>query len=440
MTDDNGGNGNGGPRIPDLREVRAPRDSQPRKKSPIDLLAKVARAFCAGMLVLWILSAVFLVKIRPGEIGVRQSNLSGVLHEDLGPGWHWRVPGVHKVTVLPSHYAFLDYSVDEVGPQESLQIRTKDNNIVLLDVTVPFRIKPGEAFHVVEAGNHAVDGRGMYRFARLAQENAVSVLREELANLTSSEWYTTDRRLAVAGQALAALNQSLAPLHLEAETVLVRAVSFRPEYESQLQQIQLNEQNKLLDGARQRVAIEQQKLDAFHQGTKALASAREQDWIKRQAELDRAYQVGLLETAADETPGAARRGLAAVPEAERGPLRERAAKVFGFEDPATVGDHYLLGIKNIQAETLEYKLRVTAEADGVAARLTAEADAKVAQVRGEYETRINALFGSAAGRAYVAYKSAAHVKFADKLVFHSSDGIPSVLRLRRFAEDFMGQR
>jgi regulator of protease activity HflC (stomatin/prohibitin superfamily) len=406
----------------------------------IDLLMKGARAFCVAVILLWILSAAFTVKIRPGEIGVRQSNLTGVLHQDLGPGWHWRFPGIHKVTVLPSHYAFLDYTGDEVGPQEPLQIRTKDNNIVLLDVTVPFRIKPGEGHAVVEAGNHAVDARGMYRFARLAQETTVSVLREELANLTSSEWYTTDRRLDVNGKALELLNQSLAPLHLEAEMVLVRAVSFRPEYESQLQQIQLNEQNKLLDGARQKVAVEQQKLDAYHQGTKALASAREQDWVKRQAQLDRAYQVGLLGEGTDETPGAARRSLAAATEEQKKALREQAAVIFGIADPAAVGEHYLLGIKNIQAETLEYKLRVTAEADGVSARLSAEADAKVAQVRGEYESRINQLLSSAAGRAYVAYKSAAHVKFADKLTFMSSDGIPSVLRLRRFAEDFMGLR
>ena len=54
-----------------------------------------------------------------------------------------------------------------------------------------------------------------------------------------------------AGKALTMLNDALTPLNLEAQAVLIRSVQFRPEYEQQLQQIQLNEQNKLLDRARE---------------------------------------------------------------------------------------------------------------------------------------------------------------------------------------------
>ena len=77
------------------------------------------------------------------------------------------------------------------------------------------------------------------------------VLREHLAELTSAEWYHTDRRLEVSAASLEVLNASLADLHVEATAVLIRAVTFREEYERQLQQIQLNEQNKLLDRARE---------------------------------------------------------------------------------------------------------------------------------------------------------------------------------------------
>ena len=45
-----------------------------------------------------------------------------------------------------------------------------------------------------------------------------------------------------------------------------------------------------------------------------------------------------------------------------------------------------------------------------------------------------------AGRAYVAWKSADKVTFDKNLTFNSSDGIPSVLRLRQFAQEFMGSR
>ena len=45
-----------------------------------------------------------------------------------------------------------------------------------------------------------------------------------------------------------------------------------------------------------------------------------------------------------------------------------------------------------------------------------------------------------AALALVAYKTAENVEFAKTLTFSSSEGIPSVLRLRSFAEQFMGAR
>lgn len=401
-------------------------------------LANVSKVIVIVALAVWIVPLLFTMRVAPNEIGVRQSATSGVLASDLGPGWHWRIPGVHKLIVLPSSYFMLDYTADSVGPQKSLVIRTKDNNTVELDVSVPLRIKPGEANELVAAGNHVQDPDGRYRYQRLAEETATSVLREEMATLDSVGFYSTERRLAASAKALEMLNKQLAPMHVEAESVLVRAVTFRAEYEKQLQQIQLNEQNKLLDRARSKLAAEQQKLDNYNQGTAALGSAREQDWKKRQAELERAYQIGGLDIA-DPVPGKARAALAALTPEQVTAAKQQVATALGLGDPTAVSDAYLIGTKNLQAETLEYKNRVTAEGEAVSARLEAEGEALLAKVQGEYETKLNALFGSPAGRAYVAWKAAGKVTFAKELTFSSQDGVPSILRLRRFAEQFMGQ-
>lgn len=400
-------------------------------------LNRVLRWFVVGVVLLWVGPKLCFATIEPDKIGVRQSNVSGVYAEDLGPGWVLRIPGIHKVIEVPRRFEFLDYTGDDMGPQEPLQIRTQDNNIVMVDVSVPYHIKPGEGHLVVEAGNHVEDRSGLLRVQRLAEETTVSVLREHLAELTSADWYDSERRLAVATVSLDALNASLADLHVEAEVVLVRAVTFRDEYERQLQQIQLNEQNKLLDGAREKVATKQQALDNFVQGTKAQASSREQGWKTKIARLEGAYQVGFVDTAGDTAPGAARRALAAMEPAAREVLVAKAAEALGI-DAALVDDSYLLGIQNIQAETLEYDQRVRTQAEGLSLRLTAEGEATLAKVRGAFETRINALLDSAAGRAYVAYQAADNVKFAETLVFRSSDGIPTVLRLRALTEAFMG--
>jgi regulator of protease activity HflC (stomatin/prohibitin superfamily) len=402
----------------------------------VSTIKRLSQIICLTALTLLIAPTCFISTVPLGYIGVRSSNFSGVNESDLEPGWHLNIASVHSLTLLPSRYLFLDYGSEE---SQGLQIRTRDNNNVFVDITVPYRIKPGEAHMIMKAGNHLQSGKDTFRFQRLAAETTVSVLREDLANLTSSDFYNTDKRLAVSTSTLEVLNKNLAPLHLEAQAVLVRAVTFRPEYEVQLQAIQLNEQNKLLDGARQRVAQQQQELDNFELKTTALSNALQQDWVKKQADLERAYQVGFLfDPNGDRTPGAARRQLAALPEPERDKLREEAARVLEIDDKEKISDAYLLGIQNISAETLEYKQRVTAEADGISGRLKAEGEADVAAVRGEFETKINALLGSPAGRAYVAWKSAENITFNSTLTFQSREGVPSVLRLRNFALQFMG--
>ena len=119
-------------------------------------IGRLAR-FCAlAIISCWLLPYLFFSTVGPDEIGVRQSNLSGVSEDDLEPGWALRVPGLHRIIGLPRGYNYLDYTTDEAGHQQPLQIRTRDNNTVVLDVTVPYRIKPGEGWSVVDGFYFAV--------------------------------------------------------------------------------------------------------------------------------------------------------------------------------------------------------------------------------------------------------------------------------------------
>ena len=463
----------------------------------MDKLSNASKWFVVAFLALLVVRGMLVTNVSLGKVGVRRSNVGGVVDKDLDPGWRLDVVGLHKIIELPSTYEFLDFL-----DNEALEIRTKDNNIVSLDISVPYRITPGTAWEIVSAGNHVEDGQGNFRFQRLTRETTVGVLRQHLADLQSSDFYDTDRRNEVADRALAVLNEELAPLHVEANAILMRAVFFRAEYEKQLLQIQLNAQNKLLDGARKEVADMQQELDNYQQRTIALSASRQQDYAARLARLDRAYQVGFLaltpkdidsveappaegeepeaegeeppaegeeppaegedppvetgneaiailteaelaelaalaEQSADLAPGAARRKLEELTPAQKIALLQIAAEALGGE-PNEYGDNYLLGIKNIQAETLAYDQEVRAQADSRSARLNADGEALIAKVVGNYESRINALLDSPAGRAFVAWQAAEKIQFADTLTFSSRDGIPSVLRLRDFARAFMG--
>jgi len=162
-------------------------------------MTRIAMLITLVALALLIAPNCALTTVPLGHLGVRSSNFSGVLEADLAPGWHVDMPGIHRMTILPSSYQFLDYSADDSG---SLLIRTRDNNNVMVDVTVPFRIKAGEGYQIMKEGNHAPTGDG-FRFQRLAADTTVSVLREELAELTSADFYNTEKRLAIAEKALA---------------------------------------------------------------------------------------------------------------------------------------------------------------------------------------------------------------------------------------------
>jgi len=396
-------------------------------------LTRVCKYFVIAFLCLFLVRAIALTTVEPGWVGVRYNNVSGLYKKDLQPGWHLEILGLQRVFRLPSRYLLIHY-VD----QNRLSIRTKDNNTVDMEVSIPYRIKPGRAHKVMQAGNHLVDPDDRFRFERIASDTIISVLREDLAELRSQDFYNTDRRLKVCGDALRRLNAQLAPQQLEASAVLIRGLYFRDEYEQQLARIQLNAQQKLLDHAKQSVAEKKQRFDSFEEQTNALAASRVQDWLRKIADLERAYHVGFVDTAGDTTPGAARRALEALTPEARAALVTRAAQTLGVNEEDVTEGH-LLGISNIQAETTEFSRRVRSGADAVAARLDAEGAARLAAVRGAYETRLNALMNSAGGRAYVAHEAAAHVTFAETLSFHSQGGIPSVLRLKDFAEQFMGQ-
>jgi regulator of protease activity HflC (stomatin/prohibitin superfamily) len=405
----------------------------------VKTLVRISKVVVIVGVAFLILPHLLVATVPPGMVGVRQSQISGVTDMDLGPGWHWRIPGLHKLLLLPTKYFLLDYDQGDLGPGAPLQIRTKDNNVVELDVDVPYRIKPDEAHLIVRAGNHIMDG-DKFRFEKLADQTAISVLREELAHLESNGFYSTEQRLAIQKSALDKINAAFKDLHLEAQAVLIRAVRFRPEYEQQLQQIQLNEQNKLLDKSQQDLANKQQTLDNYTNGTKAQSAATEQEWQRKSADLERAYQLGLL-ASDDPSPGAARKKLQGLSADALKVVELQAKDVFGMDPPDQLDDTYagyLIGIKNVEAETLEYKNRVTAEADGIEGKLTAQGDALVAKVQGDYEAKLNALLSQPAGKAYVAYNAAANVTFAKTLTFSSAEGVPSILRLRKFAEQFMG--
>ena len=80
-----------------------------------------------------------------------------------------------------------------------------------------------------------------------------SVMREELAQLSSEDIQSTDKRLEIALNALPKLRAELEAFYVDPEEVLIRAVRFTAPYETKLQAKQLTSQERLLAFAEEKV-------------------------------------------------------------------------------------------------------------------------------------------------------------------------------------------
>ncbi len=243
-----------------------------------------------------VLSALF-ERIEPGVIGVKQNmwGAAGVIQKDHMVGYHYGVTGVHKWYALDRRTHFLTFTQaeDQVGgsrrhanaqEEPPLEIRTRDNNPVSVDVTVTYKIIPGEAHMIVAEGQ-----KDAYK-SRVASQ-VRGVLREELAVLIPRDFVNTDMRLDLAQSILPTLEQELAGLHVRPEAILIRAVRFLPGFESKLQETQLTQQKAELAKSKRKVEDAMGATGKIEKETEAMAKELRASWDKRLQEASSNNQV-----------------------------------------------------------------------------------------------------------------------------------------------------
>ncbi len=243
---------------------------------------RAARIFLALFLLVIVgsvASMAFIETVPVTKIGVKQVlwGGKGVVERDYPTGFHVGIIGLHRWHFLDVRTHFLTFG-SEVGAKQgearssagqafpSLELRTKDNNMLNIDVTVTYRIIPGEAHLLVSEGKHTI-----YR-DRIVQA-VEKELREQLAELGSTEVIVTDRRLEIVHNALPKLTTAMSEYHVEPESILIRAISFPPGYEEVLQGKQLTYQKELL--ARSETLVQKRKADT--EGLSAETIAKQKD-------------------------------------------------------------------------------------------------------------------------------------------------------------------
>ena len=263
---------------------------------------KLFKIVILGILVLALGTLAFALlfkRVPPTMIGVKQVQWSGggIVEEDYGTGFHLGITGYHKWYLLDRRTHFLTFSdgrydVDGHDARDSLEITTNDNNQVSIDLTVTYRIKPDEAYLLVQDSL-----RGIYRDQ--VAKTVEDVMRAELAQLSSEDFYSTEIRLARVESTFPLLEEALSTLHIEAQAILLRAVSFPEGYEDRLQTKQMTYQNKLLAQAQQEVETELQETGTREKEIEAAEKELRGTWDKQLQEVSSENVVAISQIRSD---------------------------------------------------------------------------------------------------------------------------------------------
>lgn len=323
-------------------------------------LQRVLNVLGGLIVVAWLIPSCLFVTIGPSEIGVRKSLVSGVAKEDFGLGYHLDLPLVHSWYRLPRSIHYLDLTGDD-GSQR-LEVRTKENNIIFVSVSIPYRIIPNEAWMIVSSGN-------METYRDKVKSTVIGALREELAQMGNLDVQDTDKRQEIAGGLMVRLNAALKQYHVAADRVVIRSIRFRPEYEAQLQNKQFYIVSGKLDEAARLQSQATQTTETLEKTIERDVYLKTEDWNRKIEELRRQYEVEIAE---------------------------------------------------VQAETTKYVTQKRAEADAAYARMTAEGDLaeSLAEALGE-RLKAEAL-ASRAGRTYSAITAAEQFELGD-ITLNSND-------------------
>ncbi|CAA6695427.1 MULTISPECIES: SPFH domain-containing protein [unclassified Lentimonas] len=229
------------------------------------------------------------IKIDLGKTGVRTQQYAllgdkGVVPEDFGPGWHRNLPlldtwNVFDATVQTTEftteqerqetrkiYSFLSSAsrsyldTAPVGGPGQVELKSKDGYTVRLDVTVKYRIKPGEVHQLYqELGSQA-------RYKGIVRDQVQQVIRGTFGTMRTEQFYDPEVRRKKVTEATVLLDTELTSNSIELIEILIRDINFDPAYERKIldkkladQDVELNKSRALAEekkGETNRIAAE----------------------------------------------------------------------------------------------------------------------------------------------------------------------------------------
>jgi regulator of protease activity HflC (stomatin/prohibitin superfamily) len=156
--------------------------------------------------------------------------------------------------------------------EDDLRFKTIDGNEIRVDVTVVWHIDPQKAPHILTSVGEDVEQVK----EKMVRPACRSVVRDVLNELSSEDFYVSDKRFEKADKARDQLQKVLGPEGIKVEQVILGEHKFTPEYEQVIRDKKLAEQNteRLRSEAHAAAEAAKQKLEtAKGQVSQQLAEA-----------------------------------------------------------------------------------------------------------------------------------------------------------------------
>lgn len=208
-------------------------------------------------------------KVPLDRVGVVTDNFgAGVQQIDREPGYHFIVPGVQTLSLWDPTIQVIH--LEKMGAADTrVHIRGKDQYTTHLDMTVIYRIRR-DAAGKTQAWAVARKLGSMEKLHEIAMRNSNKVIWEVMSDLSTEEFYDTDRRVDHSDRAWKVLDEALKEEGVEVLDVMVRKIDYDGNFEARLLEKQLLEQDQLLQSSLAKAEKEKQITEKIQKETEAM--------------------------------------------------------------------------------------------------------------------------------------------------------------------------
>jgi regulator of protease activity HflC (stomatin/prohibitin superfamily) len=261
------------------------------KKSMNSILVGI----CVSIIFCIIMFNMLLTRISVGEVGVLTQQYGvfgakkGVVSLDYGAGWHRDFGPLHDWTIFDSTIQTLEltngkaYPGNFAGPKVAL--KTDDGYTVQLDLTIKFRIKPGEVHKLYQLLG------GSDEYIAMVRNESLKICRDAFGIMKTEGFYNPQIREQQTVEAHQVLGEKLASRHVELVDILIRKIGFDPQYEKKIldkkladQDVELNKSLALAAEKKGETGVIKAEAEAM---VKVIEKEKEGEIIRMQAQTDK---------------------------------------------------------------------------------------------------------------------------------------------------------